>query len=1091
MDRHIQILTDISLSKLADALAAELRASTTGPWSRDVIMVESPGMRRWLTLALAERLGCVGGLRLQAPGIFFHQWTSRLAEEQSEPEAPFHRGVLAWRLYDLLDDSGDDPVLSPLRWYLKGGDAQVRARKRFQLADRIAGIFDDYQVARHDWLRWWERDAVGPLLTNLQPKPIEQDDADAAWQRALWRRLVVETPDHLAGRLGRLHQSLLNGNLPPDTPDHLFVFAPSRLPVLFLELLKALAAHRTVTLYLVTPTPAYFGDRRRKGEFGANPDLNTNGSLIAVWSRQSRIFIDTVLEYGEPMAQGEFEVAPEDTLLHALQADVIAVDPPMVTRRLDPHDNSLTIHSCHGPLREMEVARDQVLAAFDEIPGLRPTDVLLLVPDLEAYAPLAQAVFEHGGVPRLPLRVAERHLTEEPLVEAFLHLLKLPESRLGASELLDLLESEAVRAAAGLDENDMTAVRGWIDALPIRWGVDADSRAKRFDIPSYDAGTWRAGMDRLLLGYAMGDTGDFVGERLPYDDLDSSDSEALGRWLGWMDRLFMQIEILREPRTLGEWAPVLRDAAGALLLQTGASEDERDSDAFQALQKVVGKYETMAVAGQARTTVPLAVLRDHLAAQLEQTLFGPPTLGGGITVATYHALRHIPCRVLITCGLDTSFPRSTRPLGFDLQARYPRDTDRKTRDDDRQLMLDWMMSARERWILTYVGRGAADNKERAASVCVEELRDAIRRGWTTDHDTPADQAIVIDHPLQPFAPRYFGASTPRLFSFAAERCLCARMDKQALPAPFVPDDFDIQPKPPVAIRLDDLVRFWQNPAEHFARHALGLYLKDVNNDIEDEEMLESDPLSKYKVLDFLCHVPHDHAGDLTWQRDVLSEKCMLPPLAQGDASFHQHHEAATETLQRLGDAKRLEPLPVHLDGDGWSLDGMLGNLTSAERLILRTGSVRTKDRLGLWVHHVVLNVIATRHETHGQLPRTSRIVSTSSDKDITLAALADADDFLSHLIAGYCKGMRRPLPFMAEGARAAGQILGKDKSDTTGAIHKARAQWDSSLYKRGDSADASVALLWRGRDLYATHSRAFLDWTARIVLPLLAAEGNA
>jgi exodeoxyribonuclease V gamma subunit len=108
-------------------------------------------------------------------------------------------------------------------------------------------------------------------------------------------------------------------------------------------------------------------------------------------------------------------------------------------------DESIRFHIAHGPQREVEILHDQLLAAFNDDPTLRPRDVIVMVPDIEAYAPHIQAVFgllERSDPRYIPFSVADRgQRAADPLVGALQTLLGLPQSRFTVSDLLDLLDA--------------------------------------------------------------------------------------------------------------------------------------------------------------------------------------------------------------------------------------------------------------------------------------------------------------------------------------------------------------------------------------------------------------------------------------------------------------------------------------------------------------------------------------------------------------------------------------------------------------------------------------------------------------------------
>src|SRR5690606_14956781 len=117
-------------------------------------------------------------------------------------------------------------------------------------------------------------------------------------------------------------------------------------------------------------------------------------------------------------------------------------------------------------MREVEILHDQLLAAFDADRTLQPDDVIVMVPDIEKYAPYIDAVFglyTAGDSRRLPYFIVDRGPgSVNTVLDAVTRLLSLPQARLGVGEVLDLLDIVAVRRRFGLNEQDLAVMRGWI-----------------------------------------------------------------------------------------------------------------------------------------------------------------------------------------------------------------------------------------------------------------------------------------------------------------------------------------------------------------------------------------------------------------------------------------------------------------------------------------------------------------------------------------------------------------------------------------------------------------------------------------------------
>ena len=132
---------------------------------------------------------------------------------------------------------------------------------------------------------------------------------------------------------------------------------------------------------------------------------------------------------------------------------------------------------------------------------------------------------------------------------------------------------------------------------------------------------------------------------------------------------------------------------------------------------------------------------------------------GGVTFCTLLPMRAIPFDVVCLLGMnDGDYPRRASRSDFDLMALpgQARPGDRSRRDDDRQLMLDALLSARRVLYISWAGRSVRDNQEQPPSVLVAQLRDYLAAGWgpavvaPRTHRTPAcsPSAGAISSPPQ-------------------------------------------------------------------------------------------------------------------------------------------------------------------------------------------------------------------------------------------------------------------------------------------------------------------------------------------------------
>ena len=430
---------------------------------------------------------------------------------------------------------------------------------------------------------------------------------------------------------------------------------------------------------------------------------------------------------------------------------------------LDRADRSIEIHACHGRARQVEVVRDAVLHLLEEDPTLEPRDVIVMCPDIDTFAPLIQATFGSydpeelepaRALPDLRVRLADRSLRQTNAVLGVVaELLDLAGSRVTATEVLDLAGREPVRRRFHFDDDDLMRIEEWVVGTGVRWGLDAGHRAP-FKLDQLDANTWHAGLDRALLGVAMAEEGQrLFGGALPLDDMESGDIELAGKMAELLDRLSTAVSVLSETRPLNAWAAAIADVADAF-----TATSEQDAWERVQLQRLLdGLVDEATVDG---AVSPVALSPSDIRALLADRLRGRPTRAnfrtGHLTICTLVPMRSVPHRVVCLLGLDDGvFPRHVERDGDDLIAANPHVGDNDARTEDRQLLLDALLAATDRLVITYTARDDRTNLARPPAVPLGELLDVIDRTVRTDDGTPARRWLTIHHPLQPFDVRNF------------------------------------------------------------------------------------------------------------------------------------------------------------------------------------------------------------------------------------------------------------------------------------------------------------------------------------------------
>lgn len=1064
----------IHFSNRFEVLAARLMAEMAAAAPADTftaapVIVPSVAVRRALTVAIAQRDGVCANVGFEFLARWL--WMQVRASGAAGSASPLAGGTLAPRLYALLQD----PPASAgrLARYLGESDAVMR----FDLASRLAGVFEQYATYRPEWLVAW---GAGETLGLGE---------DEAWQAALWRQLAQELG---LGAEPPEFEFIRRGGDPGAT-GAVHVFALPAVAPLHLRMIEAVARQREVHLYVLNPCAEYWFelvDARRLAHLrasGAAAHAETGNRLLAAWGKQTQAMVDLIVETcGEAIEDDAlFVPAQAPSLLARWQDSVLELsDLAPGSVELAAADRSVEVHVCHSLTRELEVLHDRLLALFAADPGLRPADVLVVTPDIEAAAPVIDAVF--GTVPRdraiaFSITGRARSGVDAP-ARALVDLLALLQSRFAASEVFALLQQPIVARRFGLGEAELELIHDWIEASGMRWALDAEQRAG-LGLPATTGHSFADGLSRLFLGYALpASAAAPFGGRLPAGDAEGSAATALGAFWSFVVTL-AELRRATQPQTPAAWERSLGLAIEALLAPEGDEIDEQ-RELRAALAQL---FETLAVVPE--TQLPLAVLRRALEAALDDPMRGGvPT--GAVTFSAMSSLRTLPFRVVCVIGMnDGAFPSAQLPAEFDLMARHARRGDRQRRLDERNLFLDLLLAARERVHISYTGRSIRDNSPLPPSVLVSEwlevLLPAIAPTAEADVIAAARRRLVVEHPLQAFSLAAFHADgDERIRSHDAELAAALRASLAAPVAVVTTgndesgDEDEVAPGAPQPVffgaplaplaeswrapTLDDLIDFFRQPCRYWVRERLGIELGMSEEELADDEPFVLDRRARRVLAATL--LPAALAGatdeDLASLAAAGSE---VPAGALGEFAL------ATEIARVQAYAARLAPLVAEealppqtfvlalaIDGEDWTLSGSLEGLRASGALSWRYGDVYASDALAAWIRHLALCAVAP-----AGVAQVTRHVVESADElwpDAVLAfgPVPDAAARLAELLALYRRGLQAPLHFFP---RTAWSFVRQGQ-----ATYPAEQAWHGAGDWPGESDDPAYRLALRGVD---------------------------
>lgn len=955
----------------------------------------------------------------------------------------------------------------PSNWLQAWGkDQALDIESQFNVLDQQVSAFQLQQASNlEQWQRWlWQQ--------GFQQDFAEIEDID----QEFWRILSDE---------GRVKQALAQ------LPSQLIVFTVLELAPSQLSFLRRLGQYIDILILHYNPSQEYWADsvdpnwkkqydlKVKQRFIDKNPKatdteiaeffqaftMNFNAEvresrhpLLTRFGKQARDHF-SLLSHLSSGEEGKWIDAFVDEqpqhLLGQIQSDILyLVEPVAQSYALAADDESIQLHVCHSTLRQLEVLKEQLshwLAQSTAEQPRRPSDVLVLVPNLADSEALIRNVFPH--IPQqdsifIPVKIAGVvALDVQNAWYAVLGRIQLSRGRFGFDEFAEWLALSANQLRYGLDIDMTERMLALLSQAGFRRGLDPVQLSRHLPADDQDYRySFKFALDRLAFGLAIPEPQIFA-DVLASTDVSRDDFELVGILIEiYQDfakrRDWMILHELGQVRSVDRWL--------WLLLQDINEYQQAGVEVLKPVADIVKKQETMLTlasfyAEQAQSNLyqfqlPLPYLLDEIQSTLDMQIDqAVPT--GQVTFCQMGQIRPLPYKLIVMLNLDSgTFPNRNQQVPFDLmQLLRPQLGDRSRLEDDQGAFLDALLLAQEQLWLFYNGFDMQDAEPRDPSSVVQELCQHLAlicqyptETSTRDHSTAqqsaenalsrVEQALEIPeqirslyriHCLQPFDPT--GFQSQKYIRYQDHWFYLAKQlenkDATAQRQAWVNASLEIEPMPIQVLQAKQWMQDILFPAR--------LYLKCLG--VENVGSIESQAQSEPLLLDGLGRYQIRAA----LQRQQLSAQEMQnfvdldPALYQdqlpvGKVRHSAWQSSIDEQQALLLRLQRYAPMPTKTTQVQWRMRSDLSiNLTLPVAQVkdwvgLEAASARAKRRAQLWLSYLFwLNYLNLDDEQAQQLRR----IMVFSDATIICEGITttQAKLFLAEWFKAYDYAQQQPL----------------------------------------------------------------------------------
>ena len=757
------------------------------PLAKKVVISQNQSIAKWISLAVAEKKGVCASVQHFLPEVYLKKFAADRLGIDTEGSV-FEKRRLVWAVYGVLDaiSSGTDPDLASIRGYMADS-----ALKPFQLAGKVAYLFDQYSAYRPDLIESWKRGV-----------PFDPSDRDEIWQFKLFRMLLESYPDSLTKydfyKLFALRCQEKRGK--SNSGERVILLDVSLDEYLF-PLYQSLSGLVDVYIFSFYPSSEML-DRD-----SLNPVLNR-------FCKGERYFFEQTCG----LFGNDLDAVPEgETRLSVLQQSVFHDEVSFPECKAD---GSFKIKACWSKMREVEELRSELVRLFRSDPTLSPEDVAVAAPDISEYAAELEAQF--AGFDEIPLSLPL--LRGSGVRETFLRLLDICGSNFERSRVLEIFENPSVLQRFGVKPESCRDLFELIGSSGVKWGID-EAHRERTGCAEVFQNTWKMGMNRLFASCVMpltDDLDDFDGA-IPVGDLTGEKAEDFAKFSLFFKALAELDSLCSQPRPISDWQKILQQYA----VDTFFCDDDTSYRELKFVRESVAGLA--AGEGIAPEMIPFEAVRDCLKRGLKRAQAYSSAVTGRVTFCSIRSLSMIPFKTIFLIGMSAeAFPREDHRLAFDL-TRKGKQSLRSLRNDDLFMFLKALMTARESLVISYVGKSQNNFSGGGSLLPVSSAVSELCEYMTGKPSSLSELASVMPMNSWSFLPQ--GAGDHIEAHFEEKRYESETAE----------------------VSLDDLASFFKDPAKWYLTKRAGIVLPKLDEPEDDDEMFDFDHLAKWKFTDDYLH----------------------------------------------------------------------------------------------------------------------------------------------------------------------------------------------------------------------------------------------
>ncbi len=897
----IELYFSNQLNQLADKfsdIVADENRSKANIFNAPVVIVPNANLAKWLQLFLAKKNSIFMNVDFQYLEAGLWGMIAELDSSENKPEMLDNDLLKILLLYALQNLKSNASDFLPVTQYLMGAEGHKNpdyAARLWQLSEKLAHLFQEYEFHRIGMIQKW-----------LDETAIQE--SMELCQKQLYLKLKT-LRNELESRTGKQLLSLMEyadkvlSKSKPDTGkavDNKFIhfFGLSQISDFHLKLIGRLQPYYTIFIYALNPSKEFWEDiktlrekpwvqRKNVKTFAIQTEEKEQGelfqrddnALLAAWGKPGRESIRLLCELTDYDFNACFTAQkPATGILQRIQNNILTLSSKARETEKLSQDRSLQIVACPSVYREVETVYNSILFNLEQNTDLQLTDIAILVPNISAYKPVFDSVFNRN--PKcLAYNLVDSYAEIESVYgKAILGILTLATGRFSRNEVFDLILNPCFTSRWKIGQDEVQAWANWTEALNVFHTFDREAKIAK-GYPASGIHTWKQGLQRLRLSRILAAPNalntaslEHFQELVPFNDIKTGDVDLVEKFCMVIEALHHAAGTLNIKQATGaQWKQTFFNVCDQLI---EIPEDFKGE--FVVQQTLIQAFDNLKLYDQLQgdspqSTLDVDLINEFIRANLSSISGGHGDyLTGGITISALQPMRPIPFSIVYILGMEEgNFPGRAELSSLDLRLLKRRIGDISIPERNCYLFLEMLLSVRDKMYISYVSRDLQKDRIQQSCSVVNQLRRYVEQ-----EIFPSGQRFQIteiplagssEHFLDPEAINTWtdvmlNYSTADRIAYYRAHQLWEKFNQSASADDlkrvkrFDPDlSFDVvkpagDDRQVERITSKQLKRFLEDPVRQKTQRHLGLY--DEEQTIEDLILREDEPFFSEFPLDY-------------------------------------------------------------------------------------------------------------------------------------------------------------------------------------------------------------------------------------------------